>query len=103
MLIVVVGGLGITGALMALLMLFSIQLLNSTRSQIAADATALAGIYGGVLHATTIAKANLATPVLFTDNRQTNGTFTAVVSINAANASAQAFDQWVPVLPTMIP
>ena len=88
---------------MALLMLFSVQLLNSTRSQIAADATALAGICGGVEHATNIAKANLATPALFTDNRNINGTFTAVVAIGAANASAQAFDQWAPVLPTMNP
>ena len=88
---------------MALLMLFSIQLLNSTRSQIAADATALAGIYGGVEHATDIAESNLATPAAFTDNRNTNGTFTAVVTIGAANASAQAFDQWAPVLPTMNP
>ena len=88
---------------MALLMLFSIQLLNSARSQIAADATALAGIYGGVEHATNIAEANLATSVSFTDNRHTNGTFTAVVAIGAANASAQAFDQWAPALPTMIP
>jgi hypothetical protein len=88
---------------MALLMLFSIQLLNSTRSQIAADATALAGIYGGVEHATDIAEANHATPASFTDNRNTNGTFTAVVTIGAANASAQAFDQWAPVLPTMSP
>jgi hypothetical protein len=88
---------------MALLMLFSVQLLNSTRSQIAADATALAGIYGGVKHATVIAEANLATPASFTDNRDTNGTFTAVVTIGGANASAQAFDQWAPVLPTMNP
>jgi len=88
---------------MALLILFSVQLLNSTRSQIAADATALAGIYGGVEHATNIAKANLATPALFTDNRNTNGTFTAVVAIGAASASAQAFDQWAPALPTMNP
>ena len=88
---------------MALLMLFSVQLVNSARSQIAADATALAGIYGGVEHATNVAEANLATPALFTDNRNTNGTFTAVVTIGAANASAQAFDQWAPVLPTMNP
>ena len=88
---------------MALLMLFSIQLVNNARSQIAADATALAGIYGGVLHATNVAKANLATPASFIDNRHTNGTFTAVVAIGAANASAQAFDQWAPVLPTMNP
>ena len=88
---------------MALLMLFSVQLVNNARSQIAADATALAGIYGGVEHATDIAEANLATPASFTDNRNTNGTFTAVVTIGAANASAQAFDQWAPVLPTMNP
>ena len=88
---------------MALLMLFSVQLVNNARSQIAADATALAGIYGGVEHATSIAEANLATSVSFTDNRNTNGTFTAVVAIGAANASAQAFDQWAPVLPTMNP
>ena len=88
---------------MALLMLFSVQLVNNARSQIAADATALAGIYGGSEHATKIAKANLATPSSFTDNRHTNGTFTAVVTIGAASASAQAFDQWAPVLPTMNP
>ena len=88
---------------MALLMLFSVQLVNNTRSQIAADATALAGIYGGSEYATNIAKANLATPVSFIDNRDSNGTFTAVVAIGAANASAQAFDQWAPVLPTMNP
>jgi hypothetical protein len=88
---------------MALLMLFSVQLVNNARSQIAADATALAGIYGGVEHATNIAKANLATPASFTDNRHSNGTFTAVVAIGAAIASAQAFDQWAPALPTMNP
>jgi hypothetical protein len=88
---------------MALLMWFSVQLVNNARSQIAADATALAGIYGGVEHATDIAEANLATPASFTDNRNTNGTFTAVVTIGAASASAQAFDQWAPVLPTMNP
>jgi hypothetical protein len=88
---------------MALLMLFSVQLVNSARSQIAADATALAGIYGGSEYATNIAKANLATPVSFTDNRHSNGTFTAVVAIGAAIASAQAFDQWAPALPTMNP
>jgi hypothetical protein len=88
---------------MALLMLFSVQLVNNTRSQIAADATALAGIYGGSEHATKIAKANLATPASFTDNRDSNGTFTAVVAIGAASASAQAFDQWAPALPTMNP
>jgi hypothetical protein len=88
---------------MVLLMLFSVQLVNNARSQIAADATALAGIYGGVEHATNIAKANLATPASFTDNRDSNGTFTAVVAFGAASASAQAFDQWAPVLPTMNP
>jgi hypothetical protein len=88
---------------MALLMLFSVQLVNNARSQIAADASALAGIYGGVEHATNIAKANLATPASFTDNRDSNGTFTAVVAIGAASASAQAFDQWAPALPTMNP
>jgi len=88
---------------MALLMLFSVQLVNNARSQIAADATALAGIYGGSEHATNIAKANLATPASFTDNRDSNGTFTAVVAIGAASASAQAFDQWAPALPTMNP
>ena len=88
---------------MALLMWFSVQLVNNARSQIAADATALAGIYGGVEHATDIAEANLATPASFTDNRNTNGTFTAVVTIGAASASAQAFDQWAPALPTMDP
>ena len=88
---------------MALLMWFSVQLVNNARSQIAADATALAGIYGGIEHATNIAKANLATPASFTDNRHSNGTFTAVVAIGAASASAQAFDQWAPALPTMNP
>ncbi len=88
---------------MALLMLFSVQLVNNARSQIAADATALAGIYGGVEHATNVAEANLATPASFTDNRNTNGTFTAVVTIGVASASAQAFDQWAPALPTMNP
>jgi hypothetical protein len=88
---------------MALLMWFSVQLVNNARSQIAADATALAGIYGGSEHATNIAKANLATPASFTDNRDSNGTFTAVVAIGAASASAQAFDQWAPALPTMNP
>jgi hypothetical protein len=88
---------------LVLLVLFSVQLVNSARSQIAADATALAGIYGGVEHATNIAKANLATPVSFIDNRDSNGTFTAVVAIGAASASAQAFDQWAPALPTMNP
>ena len=88
---------------MALLMLFSVQLVNNARSQIAADATALAGIYGGVEHATNVAEANLATPASFTDNRHSNGTFTAVVAIGAASASAQAFDQWAPALPTMNP
>ena len=84
-------------------MLFSVQLVNSARSQIAADATALAGIYGGVEHATNVAEANLATPASFTDNRLANGTFTAVVTIGVASASAQAFDQWAPALPTMNP
>jgi len=88
---------------MALLMLFSVQLVNNARSQIAADATALAGIYGGSEHATNIAKANHATPASFTDNRLANGTFTAVVTIGAVSASAQAFDQWAPALPTMNP
>jgi len=88
---------------MALLMLFSVQLVNNARSQIAADATALAGIYGGSEHATNIAKANHATPASFTDNRLANGTFTAVVTIGAASASAQALDQWAPALPTMNP
>jgi hypothetical protein len=84
-------------------MLFSLQLLNNTRSQIAADATALAGIYGGVERATHIAQANLGTPVTLRDGRETNSTFTAVVSIGASSASAQAFDQWALVLPTMNP
>ena len=88
---------------MALLMLFSVQLVNNARSQIAADATALAGIYGGSEHATNIAKANHSSPASFTDNRLANGTFTAVVTIGVASASAQAFDQWAPALPTMNP
>jgi hypothetical protein len=83
--------------------MFSYHLINSARSHIAADASALAGIYGGAERATEIARANMAQPLALTDKRETNGTFTVVVSVGMATTTAQAFDQWSAFLPTLIP
>ena len=79
------------------------QLVDEHRARIAADAAALAGIYGGDSAATLLAQRNGGTIVETIDTRADNGRFGATVTIGRHRATAWAVDTWVPTTPTLEP
>lgn len=79
----------------------SLHLVDQTRAQIAADASALASIYGGVSSAREVAWRNGATLLLL--QIDSNSVQTVQVRVGRQAATASARDSWVQQLPTMSP
>lgn len=78
------------------------ELIIHERARLAADCTALGGVYDIYL-AEVIAVANGATLIELDDQRLMDGTIEAVVSIGDARSSATAFDTWHDTTPTLDP
>ncbi len=79
----------------------STHLVDQTRAQIAADASALASIYGGARGAEVVAWHNGAT--LLTHQMDDNSVQTVQVRVGRQSATASARDSWASDLPTMTP
>lgn len=80
---------------------FSSHIIDRTRAQIAADASALASIYGGANGAEVVARRNGAT--LLRLQGDGNSVQTVQVRVGRYSATASARDSWVGDLPTMTP
>lgn len=80
---------------------FSTQLVDQTRAQIAADASALASIYGGASGAEVVAWHNGASLLLLQISG--NSVQTVQVRVGRQSATASARDSWASGLPTMTP
>ena len=78
------------------------QLIVHERARLAADCTALSGIYD-IDSAAVIAVANGAALIELEDKRLMDGTIEAVVSIGDATSLAMAFDSWYDTTPTLEP
>ena len=91
----------ITSLVLGCLVVVSTHIIDQTRAQIAADASALGVIYGGESVARDIALRNGAQLVRITI--EDNMVRSAVVRIGSQYATAFARDSWVQQLPTMSP
>ena len=91
----------VTSLVLGCLVVVSTHIVDQTRAQIAADASALGGIYGGESAARDIALRNGAQLVSITiaDNMVQS----AMVHIGSQYATAFARDSWAQQLPTMSP
>lgn len=94
-------GCAFTALVLAGIVAFSKQLVDQTRAQIAADASALASIYGGASGAEVVAWRNGATLLLF--QIAGNSVQTVQVRVGRQSATASARDSWAGGLPTMTP
>lgn len=94
-------GCAFTAMVLTGIVAFSTQLIDQTRAQIAADASALASIYGGASGAEVVAWHNGATLLLL--QIAGNSVQTAHVRVGRQSATASARDSWASGLPTMTP
>ena len=83
------------------LVVVSTHIIDQTRAQIAADASALGAVYGGESMARHIASRNVAQVV--GSATQDNGVYSVRVRVGRQNATATARDSWAQQLPTMSP
>ena len=91
----------ITSLVLGCLVVVSTQIIDQTRAQIAADASALGVIYGGESVAQDIASRNGAQ--LVNSATQNNGVQSVRVRVGRQYATANARDSWAQQLPTMSP
>ena len=91
----------ITSLVLGCLVVVSTHIIDQTRAQIAADASALGVIYGGESVARDIASRNGAQ--LMSSTTQDNGVQSVRVRVGRQYATAHARDSWAQVLPTMTP
>ena len=91
----------ITSLVLGCLVVVSTQIIDQTRAQIAADASALGVIYGGESVARDIASRNGAQ--LVNSATQDNGVQSVRVRVGRQYATANARDSWAQQLPTMSP
>ena len=91
----------VTSLVLGCLVVVSTHLIDQTRAQISADATALGVIYGGESVARDIALHNGAQLISITS--EDNMVQSVVVRIGSQYATAFARDSWVQQLPTMSP
>ena len=94
-------GCAVTSLVLGCLVVVSTHIIDQTRAQIAADASALGVIYGGESVARDIALRNGAQLVSVTIEE--NMAQSVVVRIGSQYATAQARDSWAQQLPTMSP
>ena len=83
------------------LVVVSTHIIDQTRAQIAADASALGAVYGGESMARDIASRNGAQMV--SSATQDNGVHAVRVRVGRQYATASARDSWAQQLPTMSP
>ena len=83
------------------LVVVSTHIIDQTRAQIAADASALGAVYGGESMARNIASRNGAQVV--SSATQNDGMYAVRVRVGRQNATATARDSWAQQLPTMSP
>jgi len=83
------------------LVVVSTHIIDQTRAQIAADASALGAVYGGESMARHIASRNGAQVV--SSATQNDGMYAVRVRVGRQNATATARDSWAQQLPTMTP
>ena len=83
------------------LVVVSTHIIDQTRAQIAADASALGAVYGGESVAQDIASRNGAQ--LVNSATQDNGVQSVRVRVGRQYATAFARDSWVQQLPTLSP
>ena len=83
------------------LVVVSTHIIDQTRAQIAADASALGAVYGGESMARHIASRNGAQVV--SSATQDDGMHSVRVRVGRQNATATARDSWAQQLPTMSP
>jgi hypothetical protein len=95
--------IGIAAFLMYTVATVGEQMVDELRARISADASALAGIYGGDDTAAIVAQENGGTIVETTDTRGDNGRFGATVTVGRHRATAWAVDTWAPATPTLEP
>ena len=91
----------ITSLVLGCLVVVSTHIIDQTRAQIAADASALGAIYGGESVARDIALRNGAQSV--SNATQDDGVHTVRVRVGSQYATAFARDSWVQQLPTLSP
>ena len=91
----------VTSLVLGCLVVISTHIIDQTRAQIAADASALGVIYGGESVARDIALRNGAQLVSVTI--EDNMVHSVVVRIGSQYAAALARDSWAQQLPTMSP
>lgn len=91
----------ITSLVLGCLVVVSTHIIDQTRAQIAADASALGVIYGGESVARDIASRNGAQ--LVSSATQDDGVHAVRVRIGSQYATAFARDSWAQQLPTMSP
>ncbi len=91
----------ITSLVLGCLVIVSTHIVDQTRAQIAADASALGGIYGGESVAREIALRNGAQLASITT--EDNMVQSVMVHIGSQYATAFARDSWAQQLPTMSP
>ena len=83
------------------LVVVSTHIIDQTRAQIAADASALGAVYGGESVARNIALRNGAQ--LVSSATQDDGLHAVRVRVGHQYAAANARDSWTQLLPTMSP
>ena len=91
----------VTAVTLGGLVVVSTHIIDQTRAQIAADASALGAVYGGESMARHIASRNGAQVV--GSATQDNGVHAVRVRVGRQNATATARDSWAQQLPTMSP
>ena len=91
----------ITSLVLGCLVVVSTHIIDQTRAQIAADASALGAIYGGDSVARHIASRNGAQVV--SSAIQDDGVHSVRMRIGSQYATAFARDSWVQQLPTLSP
>ena len=91
----------ITSLVLGCLVVVSTHIIDQTRAQIAADASALGAIYGGDSAARDIASRNGAQVV--SNAIRDDGVHAVKVRVGRQYATANARDSWAQQLPTMSP
>ena len=91
----------ITSLVLGCLVVVSTHIIDQTRAQIAADASALGAVYSGESVAQDIASRNGAQ--LVNSATQDNGVQSVRVRVGRQYATANARDSWAQQLPTMSP
>ena len=91
----------ITSLVLGCLVVVSTHIIDQTRAQIAADASALGAVYGGESVARDIASRNGSQ--LVSSAIQDDGVYSVRVRVGRQFATAFARDSWAQQLPTMSP